>query len=164
MAEYVQKPELSKLGQAIANFKARYEKLASPSYGAAIARTGDNELMQEYGNTLARAKQIKSAIESIEGAWTRAKEWAGLSALPLIPIAIATSITATVLAGISLIDDFMVRADAKLMMQTNPALTYDKALELATEQNKSTFERALDVTQLALVIGGGILLYLFMRR
>lgn len=159
MSEIADKQELSKFAQAVADFKKRLAVLESPAYGAAIARTGDSELMQDYGNTLARARQIDAAIDSVKNAYDGLRDFVGLSAIPLIPIAIVAGITATVLGGIKMIDSFMIRADAKRIVNDNPDMEWDRALELAKNRNQSAFEKTLDTVQLALILGGAFLLY-----
>jgi hypothetical protein len=155
--------DLSVLGRAVADFQQRYALLSSVSYGAKIARMNDNALSQEYGNTLARMDQIKRAIDSIEGAWTRAKEWAGLGALPLIPIAVAAGVTATVIAGVSAMDSFFQRAGVAEIRKDNPGITFEQALVRYEKATASTFEKTLDTAQLAMILAGAVGLYLLLR-
>lgn len=164
MSEVADKKELSRFSQAVADFKKRLAVLESPAYGAAIARTGDNELMLDYGRTLQRARQINAAIDNVKNAYDGLKDFIGLSAIPLIPLAIVGGITATVLGGIKMIDTFMIRADAKRIVNENPDIEWDRALEIAKDRNASAFERTLDTVQLALVIGGAYLLYRIVSR
>jgi hypothetical protein len=163
MAEVATTKDLSVLGRAVSDFKQRYELLSSNAYGAKIARMNDNVLSLEYGQTLARMNQIKNAIDSVEGAWTRAKEWAGLGVLPLIPIAIAAGVTASVIAGVSAMDKFFQRAGVAEIRADNPGMTFEAALSRYEKATASTFEKTLDTAQLAMILAGAVGLYLLLR-
>ena len=156
--------ELSRLGTAIKDFKDRYGVLKSNAYGARIARTGNNELMLEYGQTLARAAIIDRAIDSFSSRYAQAKEYFGLGVLPLLPILAVAALTATVLAGVTLVDRFMKKAGVAQIREDNPGMTYETAAQRYENISQSTFSKALDVGQLAIVLGLAVVAYLFMAR
>ena len=156
--------ELSKLQQAVKDFKDRYAIFSSTSYGAQIARSGDNELMQEYGNVLAKARAINTAVDTFANKWAGMKEYIGLAAVPIVPIAIVAGISATVLGGVVLIDRFMKKAGVKQIQKDNPGITYEAAVQRYNTLHTSTFEKALDTAQLAMLLGGAFLLFWFLSR
>lgn len=154
---------IGRLVNAVADFRERYEKLADVRYGAAIARTHDNQLMHDYGKALNDATRLKDRIEAVTGAWQNIKQWAGLAAIPFIPIVIAAGLLAAVTAGIVTINTFMRRADIRLAIQQDPGLTYDEAAEQVDSESEGVFGKALDVAQLGFwaLIAFGV--YKFLR-
>lgn len=156
--------ELSKLESAVADFKSRFEVLNSIPYGAAIARTGDNALMLEFGETLAKAQLINRSIDAFANRYQGAKEFLGLAALPLIPILVVAGITATVLGGVTMVDRFMRKAGVAQIQQENPGISYEAAASRYENIHQSTFSKALDVGQLAIALGLAVVAYLFISR
>lgn len=156
---------VGRLAQKVDEFKQYYEKLADVRYGAAIARLGDNKLMQEYGNELAAAERMKDRIEAVTGAWENIKQWAGLAAVPLIPVAVALGLIAAISGAVVGIRSFMRRADIALAIKQDPNLTYAEAAKQVDRAHQGTFGRALDVAQLGFFAVLAFLAYqLFSRR
>lgn len=156
--------ELSKLETAVKDFKDRLAVLDSIPYGAAIARTGDNALMLEFGETLARAKLIDRGIDAFSNRYQGAKEYLGLGVLPLIPILAVAALTATVLGGVTLVDRFMRKAGVQQIQADNPGMNYETAATRYENIHQSTFGKAIDVAQLAMVLGLAIAAYFFVSR
>jgi hypothetical protein len=156
--------ELSKLETAVKDFKDRLAVLDSVAYGASIARTGDNALMLEFGETLAKAKLINRGIDAFTSRYQGAKEYLGLGVLPLIPILAVAAITATVLGGVSLVDRFMRKAGVSQIQSDNPGMDYETAATRYENIHQSTFAKALDVGQLALILAGAAFLYFVVSR
>lgn len=155
---------ISRLANAITEFRASYEKLADVRYGAAIARTHDNQLMHDYGAALAKAERMKDRIEAVTGAWDNIKQWTGLAAFPLIPIAIAAGLLLAVIGAIATINNFIRHADIRLAIQQDPELTYDEAAEQVDRESQSDFGKALDVAQLGFWAIGAFILYKIFSR
>ena len=99
--------DLSMIGELVAraqDFEAARQELMR--MGAAVARTGDNALMQEYGDLVARADSIRSKIDAATQALDSAIAWArgtfGVSGMQtlaelgawFLPIAAITAATA----------------------------------------------------------------------
>ena len=164
MAEQAGDVELSRLQTAVKDFKDRYGVLKSNAYGAQIARTGDNALMLEYGQTLGRAAIIDRAIDSFSSRYSQAKEYLGLGILPLLPILAVAALTATVLAGVTLVDRFMRKAGVAQIREDNPGMTYETAATRYENIHQSTFAKAVDVGQLAMILGLAVVAYMFMAR
>lgn len=139
---------VGRLAQAVDQFRRYYDKLTSVKYGAAIARTKNVELYRAFGNELAKAEKTKGRIEAVTGAWENIKEWSGLGALPLIPIAVALGLIAVIAAATSSIQGFMRAADIRIAMQRDPDLTYERARNQVDKEQQSSFGKALDVAQL----------------
>ena len=134
-------------------------------YGAAIARLHDNQLMHDYGRELIAAERMKGRIEAVTGTWENIKQWAGLSAIPLIPIAIAAGLLTAVVGAITTIRTFMRRADIALAIKQDPNLSYEDAAKQVERSQQGTFGKALDVAQLGLFAVLAFLAYqLFSRR
>ena len=156
---------IARLTDVVENFRAHYDKLTDYRYGGAIARLKDLRLMTEYGDQVAAAERMKGRIEAVTGAWDRIREWAGLAALPLIPVAIALGLIAAVGGAIVSIQGFMKRADIRLAMERDPNITYDQARDQVERTTQSTFGKALDVAQLGLFAVLAFVAYqLFARR
>lgn len=156
---------IDRLANVVENFRAHYDKLTDVSYGAAIARTKDLALYTEYGNQLAAAEKMKDRIEAVTGAWEKIKEWAGLAAIPFIPVAIALGLIAAVGGAIVSIQAFMKRADIRLALDRDPALTYEEARDQVERSTQGTIGKALDVAQLGLFAVLAFVAYqLFSRR
>lgn len=150
---------VAKLANAVDEFRQQYEKLSDYRYGAAIARTGDAQLMHDYGKAVNDAESLKRKIEYVTGAWQNIKEWAGLAALPLIPIAVAFALTTSVTGGIIAIRSFMKRADIALAIRQDPSLSYEQAAKQVDATTQSDFGKTLDVVKLALGLAGAFLVY-----
>lgn len=150
---------IAKLANSADEFRELYDKLTDYRYGAAIARTKDVKLYLEYGEQLAKAESLKRKIETVTGAWQNIKQWAGLAALPLVPIAVAVGLTAAITGGIIAIRSFMRRADIQLAIRQDPTLTYDQAAKQVDTATQSEFGKALDIAKLALYLGGAFFVY-----
>lgn len=150
---------IAKLANAADEFRQYYEKLTDYRWGARIARSGDVQLMHDYGKAVNDAESIKRKIESVTGAWQNIKEWAGLAALPLIPIVVAFALTATITGGVIAIKSFMRRADIVLAIRQDPKLTYAQAADQVDAATKSDFGEAVDVFRIAIYLGGAFLAY-----
>jgi hypothetical protein len=156
---------IARLRDVVENFRQDYDKLTDVRYGAAIARLQDNQLMHDYGAEVIRADAMKDRIEAVTGAWERLKEWSGLGAFPLIPIAIALALIAAVAGAITSIRTFMRRADIRLAIQQEPTLTYDQAADQVDRRAQGTIGKALDIAQLGFYAVLAFLAYqLFARR
>lgn len=156
--------DLSKLGAAIVEFKKRYELLTSPKFRDRIYATQDAALIDDYDSALWKADLIKSSIDKATGAWNKAKEWAGLGALPLIPILVVSGVTATVLGGIAMLDSFFQHSGAKMLQAENPGMTYQDALRLYDKQTESAYEKTLSTVQLALLVGGAFIFWRMLSK
>lgn len=151
--------ELGRLARAVEAFKARYARLASNSYGAAIARTGDNALMAEYGRVLAAAEKMKGRIDAVEGLWARAKEWTGLGAFPIALTIGAVAALVAAIAGINAtMDRFTEAAAIKDLMRRDPELTQVDATRRVREQTRrpSLFDRLEGFGTTALWLTAGV--------
>lgn len=141
---------ISRLTNVVEEFRQYYDKLHNVSYGASIARLGDNQLMHDLGKELIASQVMKDRIEAVTGAWERIKQWSGLAAIPLIPVAIALGLIAAVTGAVYSIRSFMRRADIRLALERDPDLTYDDASRQVDRAQETTFGKALDVAQLGL--------------
>lgn len=150
MAETAGSSTIARLTNVVEEFRQYYDKLHNVSYGAAIARLHDNQLMHDLGKELIASEEMKDRIEAVTGAWERIKQWSGLAALPLIPIAIAAALIAAITGAIYSIRSFMRRADIRLALERDPDLTYDDASRQVDRAQQTTFGKALDVAQLGL--------------
>ena len=112
---------IARLTNAIDEFKQHYDRLTDISYGASIARLKDLQLYTDYSNQLAAAERMKSRIEAVTGAWEGIKQWAGLAALPLIPIAIALGLIAAITGAVVTLRSFLRRADIALAIKQDPS-------------------------------------------
>ena len=156
---------IERLTNVVEEFRTYYDKLTDYRYGAAIARLKDNQLMHDYGKEVIEAEAMKDRIEAVTGAWQRIKQWAGLGALPLVPIAIALGLIAAVTGAIYSIRSFMRRADIRLAIKQDPDLSYQDAARQVDQAQQSTFGKALDVAQLGLfAVIAFIAFNLFSRR
>lgn len=156
---------ISRLTNVVEEFRTYYDKLTDYRYGAAIAHLKDNQLMHDYGKEVIEAEAMKDRIEAVTGAWERIKQWAGLGALPLIPVAIALGLIAAVTGAIYSIRSFMRRADIRLAIEQDPDLTYQEASQQVDRAQQTTFGKALDVAQLGLFAVIAVIAYqLFSRR
>jgi len=156
---------LARLTNVVDEFRQYYDKLSDVRYGAAIARLHDLQLYTEYGNELAAAERLKGRIEAVTGAWANIKQWAGLGAIPLIPLAIVGGLTVAVVSGIAAIRAFMRRADIKLAITQDPDLTYEEAADQVDRVHQGTFGKALDVAQIGIFAFIAFLAYqVFSRR
>lgn len=156
---------IARFANATDEFRQHYDRLADVRYGAAIARLGDNQLMHDYGKELIAAERLQGRIEAVTGAWQNIKEWSGLAAIPLIPLAIVAGLTTAIFAGITTIRAFMKRADIRLAIQQDPTLTYQQAADQVEREQQGTFGKALDVAQLGIYALIAFLAYqLFSRR
>lgn len=158
--------DIGRLARAVRDFKERYEQLTNVSYGARIARTGNNELMQEYGNTIARMDRIKAQIEGVQNLWDRAREFVGLGVVPfLIPVAVAVALTATVIAGIRAMDEFFRRSGIATIQAQNPTMSYADAAELYNSSRpESVVGQTFSLAKLALWGGIAFLGYKAMQE
>jgi len=150
MAETADTGLIARVAGAVDEFRAYYERLADVRYGAAIARLHDNQLMHDYGKELIAAEAMKDRIEYVTGAFDNIKQWAGLAAIPLVPIAIAAGLLAAVSAGTLAVRTFMRRADIALAIKQDPTLSYEDAAGQVDRTQQSTFGKALDVAQLGI--------------
>lgn len=156
---------VGRLAQAVEDFRRYYDKLTSVKYGGAIARTKDVELYRAFGNELAKAEKMKGRIEAVTGAWENIKQWAGLGALPLIPIVIALGLITAIAAATSSIRAFMRVADIRMAMQRDPQITYEQARDQVDKEQQSDFGKALDIAQLGFYALLAFIGYkLFVRR
>jgi len=164
-AEAASTGTIARLTNAVEDFRQNYERLTDYRYGAAIARLHDLQLYTEYGNQLAAAERMKDRIEAVTGAWENIKQWAGLAAIPLIPIAIALGLIAAITAAVTTIQGFMRRADIKLALERDPELTYEDAADQVDRESQGTIGKALDVAQLGFFAVLAFVAYqLFSRR
>lgn len=165
MAEAAGQAEVGRLAQAVEEFRVYYDKLTNVRYGAAIARLHDNQLMHDYGEQLIDAERLKGRIEAVTGAWENIKDWAGLGAIPLIPVAIAIGLIAAIGGTVTSIRALMRRADIKLAIAQDPSLSYGEAAKQVDVAHQGTFGKALDVAQLGLFAVIAFIAYqLFSRR
>ena len=156
---------ISRLTNAVEEFRQYYDKLTDVHYGAAIAHLHDNQLMHDYGKEVIAAEAMKDRIEAVTGAWDRLRQWAGLGALPLIPIAIALALLAALAGAIAAIRTFMRRADIALALKQDPTLSYEQAADQVERAQQGTFGKALDVAQLGFYAVLAFVAYqLFARR
>jgi hypothetical protein len=156
---------IARLTNVVEEFRQYYDKLHNVSYGAAIARLGDNQLTHDFGKELYASEAMKDRIEVVTGAWDRIKEWAGLAAIPFIPIAIALGLIAAVTGSIVAIRTFMRRADIALAIKQDPTLSYEQAADQVERAQQGTFGKALDVAQLGFFAVLAFIAYqLFARR
>lgn len=156
---------IARLTNAVEDFRTHYDKLTDYRYGAAIARLKDLKLYTEYGEQLAAAERMKDRIEAVTGAWDKIREWAGLAALPFVPIAIALGLIAAITGVVASIRSFMRRADIKLAIKQDPTLTYEQAADQVERAQQGVFGKALDVAQLGLFAVLAFVAYqLFSRR
>ena len=156
---------MARLTNAIDEFKQSYDKLTDISYGASIARLKDLQLYTDYSNQLAAAEKMKGRIEAVTGAWQGVKQWAGMAALPLIPIAIALGLLAAITATVVTLRSFLRRADIALAIRQDPTLTYAKAAGQVDARSQGTIGKALDVAQLGFFALIAFVAYqLFARR
>lgn len=156
---------ISRLTNVVEEFRSYYDKLTDYRYGAAIAHLKDNQLMHDYGKEVIEAEAMKDRIEAVTGAWERIMQWAGLGALPLIPVAIALGLIAAVTGAIYSIRSFMRRADIRLAIEQDPDLSYQEAAQQVDRSQQTTFGKALDVAQLGLFAVIALIAYqLFARR
>jgi len=165
MAEAADTGMVARLANVVDDFRQHYERLADVRYGAAIARLHDNQLMHDYGKELIAAETLKGRIEAVTGAWQNVKEWAGLAAIPLIPLAVVGGLIVAVIGGVSAIRAFMKRADIRLAIAQDPTLTYEQAADQVERTQQGAFGKALDVAQLGIFAVIAFLAYqLFSRR
>lgn len=165
MAEAAGLSTIGRLANVVDEFRLYYDKLTDYRYGAAIAHLKDNQLMHDYGAEVIAAERMKDRIEAVTGAWERIKEWAGLAAIPLIPIAIAIGLIAAVTGAVVSIRAFMRRADIALAIKQDPSLSYEQAAGQVERAQQGTFGKALDVAQLGFFAVLAFLAYqLFARR
>lgn len=150
---------LDKFRNVVLDFNTRYALLSSNAYGAKIFRTGDNGLMQDYGNTLAKMRTVKSGIDNVMAAYQGLKSFVGLGVIPLIPIAIIAGVTLAATAALTTMNTFMKRAGIKELQAENPKLSITQAATLYEQQTQSVFGKAVDLVQMALWIGGAFLLW-----
>lgn len=141
---------ITRLTNAIEEFRTYYDRITNVRYGASIARLGDNQLLHDLGAEINRAEEMKRKIEAVTGAWQNVREWAGLAALPLIPVAIALGLIAAITGAVLSIRTFMRRADIALAIKQDPSLTYEQASNQVEKATQGTFGKALDVAQLGL--------------
>lgn len=163
MAEAAGQSTIARLVNVVEEFRQHYERLSDVRYGAAIARLQNLELYTEYGNQLAAAERTKDRIEAVTGAWQRIQEWAGLAALPLIPIAVVLGLIAATSATVLTMRVFMRRADIALAIQQDPTLTYQEASSQVERSQQSTFGKAIDLARVGLVLVGAFLFYRIVR-
>lgn len=165
MAEAAGTSTIGRLTNAVEEFRQYYDRLSDVRYGAAIARLKDLQLYTEYGNQLARAERMKDRIEAVTGAWENIKQWAGLAAIPLIPLAVAAGLIVAIGGSVATIRAFMRRADIRLAIQQDPDLSYGDAAKQVDRRQQGTFGKALDVAQLGLFAVIAFVAYqLFARR
>lgn len=150
---------LDKFRNVVTDFNVRFRLLSSNGYGAKIMRTNDSALMQEYGNTLAQMRTVKSGIDNVMAAYQGLKSFVGLGVIPLIPVAIIAGITIAATTALATMNTFMKRAGIKELQAENPNLSIDQAATLYDSQSQSVFGRAIDLAQMALWIGGAFLLW-----
>jgi hypothetical protein len=172
--------DVSRLAGAVAEFRDLYAEFSSPAYGTRIARMNDPELMRDYERTLGRLDTVMNAIDQIGGLWENAKSWAGasldtiklwfgfsglggLGVIPLIPIAVVAGVTAAVLGGISLIKEFMRRADVSAIQNENPGMSRDEAMALYERHSQGDFGKLADLGKYAILLGGAWLVYKVFR-
>ncbi len=91
---------IERLQNVVEEFRSYYDKLHDVRYGASIARLNDNQLTHDLGKELRESEAMRDRIEAVTGAWERIRQWAGLAALPLIPVAIALGLIAAVTGAI----------------------------------------------------------------
>lgn len=150
---------LDKFRNVVTDFNSRYALLSSNGYGAKIMRTNDSVLMQEYGNTLAQMRSVKSGIDNVIAAYQGLKSFIGLGVIPLIPIAIIAGVTIAATTALATMNTFMKRAGIKELQTENPKLSIGQAAALYDSQSQSVFGKAIDMVQMALWIGGAFLLW-----
>lgn len=164
MAAAADQGVIARLVGATDEFRQYYDRLTDVRYGAAIARLQNLELYTEYGNQLAAAERMKDRIEAVTGAWDRVKQWAGLDAIPLIPVAIVLGLIAAISAAVLSIRVFMRRADIALAIQQDPTLTYQQAADQVQRSQQGVFGKAVDVMQLGLLLVAGFFFYRIVSR
>lgn len=164
-AEAADTGTVSRLTNAVEDFRQYFERLHDIKWGAQISRSGDNQLIHDYGKALYDSERMKDRIEAVTGAWEGIKQWAGLAAIPLIPIAIALGLIAAISTAVLSIRSFMRRADIVLAIKQDPALTYEQAANQVDARQQSTIGKALDVAQLGFFAVLAFVAYkLFSRR
>jgi hypothetical protein len=159
MTEQADQGTVERLANVVDEFREYYDRLTSVKFGAAVAHSKNVQLYRDYGEELARAETLKRRIEYVTGAWASIKEWAGLAALPLIPIAIAVGLIATVTAGVVSIRAFLRRADITLAIQQDPTLTYEQAADQVDTAHQGAFGDALDLARMGMYLVGAFLIY-----
>ncbi len=164
MAEAAGTSTVQRLLNSVEEFKQYHARLTDYRYGAAIARTHNNQLMHDYGAEVVKADETKRRIEAVTGAWDRVKEWSGLGAIPLVPVAIAVGLIAAVTAAVISIKDFMRRADIALAMERDPALTYEAAATQVDKTTQGPVGKALDIAQLGLFTALAFMAYRLLAR
>lgn len=164
MAEAADRGLIARLTNAVDEFRQYYDRLADVRYGAAIARLHDNQLMHDYGKELIAAEKIKDRIEAVTGAWHNIRQWAGLGAIPLIPIVVISGLLSVIGGASYTIVRFMRRADIALAMREDPELSYEQAAGQVQRAHQGIFGRTLDVAQLGLWILGAFLVYRIVAR
>ena len=156
---------VARLTSAVEDFRQDYERLHDIKWGAQISRSGDNQLIHDYGKAMWDSEKMKNRIEAVTGAWEGIKQWAGLAALPLIPIAIALGLIAAISTAVLSIRSFMRRADIVLAIKQDPSLTYKQAAGQVDARAQGTISKALDVAQLGFFAVLAFVAYkLFSRR
>ncbi len=159
MAETAGQSTIARLVNVTEEFRRYYDRLTDTRYGAAIARLRNLELYTEYGNQVAAAERMKERIEHVTGAWDQIKQWAGLAAIPLIPIAVALGLIVAISATVMSMRFFMRRADIALAIEQDPSLTYEQAADQVERSQQGTFGKAVDVARIALLLTGAFLFY-----
>ena len=89
------------------------------------------ELQADHATVLSRVGAIEATVTRAYGGLSSMAKWAGLSALPLIPLGTAAVILGGLALGSSLIANFMKRYDAYQIRIGNPELSYADALDKA---------------------------------
>lgn len=156
---------VARLATVVERFQQQYERLHNVKWGAQISRSGDNQLIHDYGKALYDSEKMKDRIEAVTGAWEGIRQWAGLAALPLIPIAIALGLIAAVTASVMALQSFLRRADIVLAIKQDASLTYEQAAAQVDARAQGTIGKALDVAQLGLFAVLAFVAYkIFSRR
>lgn len=150
---------LDKFRNVVTDFNTRYALLSSNGYGAKIMRTNDSALMQEYGNTLAQMRTVKSGIDNVMAAYQGLKSFVGLGVIPLIPLAVIAGVTIAATTALATMNTFMKRAGIKELQAENPQLSITQAAAVYDQQSQSVFGKAIDLAQMALWIGGAFLVW-----
>lgn len=159
MSEAADQGLIERLAGIVDEFREYYDKLTSVKWGARLARSKDVQLYREYGEQIAKAEALKRKIERVTGAWQGIKEWAGLGALPLIPVVVAIALTAAVTAGVVSIRSFIRSADIRMAVLQDPQLTYEEAADQVDKAQQSEFGKAIDLAQTGMYLVGAFIAY-----
>ena len=164
MAEVASYFDLTKLKNTWGDFLERYAIISSTAYGAQLAKSNDYNLLVEYGRTLQDMAATKRRIEKILATYQGAKEFVGLGVVPIIAASIVLGGAALLTAAIMTMDNFMKRAGIKQIQKERPGTSYEQAASAYDRTHQSTFSKAIDTTQMILLIGGAALLWMVFGR